>query len=62
MHYFNFQSQADSSVKHELDEFEYVDVDGEETGAPRVTKKELLEEGTFVIKFVCFLPFFSEEG
>lgn len=38
------ESQANSSVKHELDEFEYVDVDGEETGAPRVTKKELLEE------------------
>lgn len=28
-----------------MHEFEYVDVDGEESGAPKVTKKELLEEG-----------------
>lgn len=39
------ESQVNSpDIKHELNEFEYVDVDGEESGAPRVTKKELLEE------------------
>ena len=38
-------SQTSSPVlKHELDDFDYVDVEGEDPGAPRVTKKELLEE------------------
>lgn len=40
-------------MKHDLDEFEYVDVDGEETGAPRVTKKELLEEGNLLYNATC---------
>ncbi|KAJ1525331.1 hypothetical protein ONE63_010152 [Megalurothrips usitatus] len=43
-HHLQETQALSPGVKHELDEFEYVDVDGEETGAPRVTKKELLEE------------------
>ena len=52
-YFHHFQSQTSSpGMKHELDDFDYVDVEGEDPGAPRVTKKELLEEGE------CFsLPF-----
>lgn len=42
------QSRTSSpGMKHELDDFDYVDVEGEDPGAPRVTKKELLEEGGY---------------